>query len=244
MKESDIHDAPTEWQAMRVTYECTQGFQFCWAILGEGVNYPTNTAQDPTDLDEKVLLPDKCIIPGFQSVIIHGQMQSTMMIGHCLNVMTQAPFPNDKANLPNGVYVMRTYTELKDGNVTVVLQNLTTQPIHLVRGQVIGHVIAANTVPDAQCSPELLKKLDEDDPDVPQPIKPMVPQRQELLATLKKDGGLDHLKGWPPELAQKTIALLLEFHRVFSLEPNEIGCTDAMEHIIKLLKDEPFKEQF
>ena len=49
------------------------------------------------------------------------------MMGHRLNVMTQAPYPNDKANLPNGVYVMRTYTELKDGswNVTVVLQNLT-----------------------------------------------------------------------------------------------------------------------
>ena len=40
------------------------------------------------------------------------------------------------------------------------------------------------------------------------------------------------------------MALLLEFHHVFSLEPNEIGCTDAMEHVIELMKDEPFKERF
>ena len=38
--------------------------------------------------------------------------------------------------------------------------------------------------------------------------------------------------------------LLLEFHQIFSLEPNEIGCTDTTEHVIELLDDEPFKEQF
>ena len=50
---------------------------------------------------------------------------------------------------------------------------------------------------------------------------------------------MDHLKEWPPELARKAVALLLEFHHVFSLEPNEIGCTDTTEHVI-----EPFKERF
>ena len=70
-------------------------------------------------------------------------------------------------------------------------------------------------------------------------------QRQELLlAALKKDGGLDHLKEWPPEFAKKVVALLLEFHHIFSLEPNKIGCTDATKHIIELMKDEPFKERF
>ena len=40
------------------------------------------------------------------------------------------------------------------------------------------------------------------------------------------------------------MAVLLEFHHVFSLVPNEIGCTDATEHVIELMKDEPFKERF
>ena len=169
------------------------------------------------------------------------------MMGYQLNVMTQAPYPDDKADLPNGLYVMRTYTKLKDGSrsVSVVLRNLTARPIHLAQGQVVGRVVAANAVPDAQCSPESLKKLDDEDPDRPEPVILSTQQRQDLLlAALQKDGGLDHLKEWPPDLARKVVVLLLEFHHVFSLEPNEIGCTDAMEHVIELMKDEPFKERF
>ena len=99
-------------------------------------------------------------------------------------------------------------------------------------------MVTANTVPKAQCSPDLLKKMDEEDPEAPEPVKLMIPQRQELLlAALKKDDRLDCLKEWPPDLAQKTVALLLEFHHIFSLEPNEIGCTDTTEHIIELLKE-------
>ena len=84
------------------------------------------------DLDEKVLLTDKCMIPGFQSIVTHGCTQN-MMMGHWLNIMMQVPYPDDKADLPNGLYVMRTYTELKDGSrsVSIVLQNLTARPIHL-----------------------------------------------------------------------------------------------------------------
>ena len=247
VKELDIHGTPIEWQAARVAYEWTQGFQFHRAGLSERLNYLTNTALDPTDLDEKVLLTNKCIIPGFQSVVVHGQMQSTMMMGHYLNVMTQAPYPDDKADLCKGLYVMRTYTELKDSSrsVAVVLQNLMAWPIHLARGCIVGQVVVANVVPEAQCSPDLIRKLDEEDPGVPEPVKLTILQRQELLlAVLKKDGGLDRLKEWSPDLVQKAMVLLLEFHHVFSLEQNEIGCTDATEHVIELLKDEPFKERF
>ena len=187
------------------------------------------------------------MIPGFQSVVAHGRTQSTMMMGHRLNVMMQVPYPDDKADLPNGLYVMRRYTELKDGSqsVSIMLRNLTTRPIHLARGWVMGRVVAANAVPEAQCLPDLLKKLDDEDPDKPEPVKLSTQQRQDLLlTTLQKDSGLDRLKEWPPELARKAVALLLEFHHVFSLEPNEIGCTDATEHVIELMKDEPFKERF
>ena len=140
MKETEIHEAPTKWQAARVAFELMQGFQFRQTSLGERLKFPTNTAEDPLDLDEKVLFTDKCTIPGFQSVVAHGRTQNTMMMGHRLNVMMQAPYSDDKADLPNGFYVMRTYTELKDGSrsVSIVLWNLTTQPIHLARGRVVG----------------------------------------------------------------------------------------------------------
>ena len=104
---------------------------------------------------------------------------------------------------------------------------------------------AANTVLEVQCTPKLLKQLDDKDKGKPEPPKLSTQQRQELLlAALRKDSGLDRQNEWPPELARKVIALLLEFHHVFSLEPNEIGCTSATKHVIKLMKDEPFKERF
>ena len=109
----------------------------------------------------------------------------------------------------------------------------------------IGRVAAANVVPEAQCSPDLLKKLGDEGEDKPELTKLSMQQRQELLlAALEKDGGLNRLKDWLPELAKQAKALLLEFHHVFSLEPNEIGCTDATKHVIELMKDEPFKERF
>ena len=76
MKESEMHSAPMEWQTARVAYEWTQGFQFRRAGLSERLKFPTNTAEDPLDLDEKVLLTDKCTIPGFHSVVTHGHTQN------------------------------------------------------------------------------------------------------------------------------------------------------------------------
>ena len=38
--------------------------------------------------------------------------------------------------------------------------------------------------------------------------------------------------------------LLAEYHDMFSLDPVELGCTHSMEHIIKVMDDTPFKEQF
>ena len=54
-----------------------------------------------------------------------------MMMGNWLNIMTQAPYMEDKANLPNGIYIMRMYTELKDGsqNVAVVVCNMTAHQV-------------------------------------------------------------------------------------------------------------------
>ena len=247
MKESDMHNAPHEWQACHTSHDATQGFIMRQVSLGPGERFPTNTGEDPTDLDEPVRLTTKCTIPGFQTVVVHGWTEHTMMTGdQRLNVLTQAPYPDDQAGLPNGVYITRTYTDLEPGSrrVAVVVRNMTSRPIHLAKGKIVARVQAANLVPEATPSPELLKKLEADSPAVDKP-QLTVKERQELLLTaLKKDGGLDRLKDWPPALVAKAIRLLLEFHYIFSLEPNEIGCTDATEHTIELLKDEPFKERF
>ena len=48
---------------------------------------------------------------------------------------------------------------------------------------------------------------------------------------------MEDLKVWKTGLqkpATNACQLLLEFHSVFSLEPNEMDCTDTMEHVIEV----------
>ena len=92
-------------------------------------------------------------------------------------------------------------------------------------------------------SPELAKEFAETQgKEAP---KLTVEERQKLLMELlQQDGGLGQLKEWPPELALKFERMLMEHHHIFSLDKNEIGCTNTEEHIIELMDDEPFKERF
>ena len=160
-----MEDAPEAWQSAQHTYEFAK-----YMIQLNPEDYkmpmPTNMGQNPTDLDELVLLKNKATIPAFESIILHCRTRRTMMMGYKLHVMTQASYPEDWANLPNGVYVVKTYTELHDGscNVSVVLRNLTGKPVHLPAGRPVAWVVAANVIPDATPSLEFMRKLDELEP--------------------------------------------------------------------------------
>ena len=101
---------PEEWQRARRTHEYINGFLLRFMNPPEPV--PTNTNQNPLDLSEKVFLKKKCTIPGFESVVVRARTHRTMMMGYRLNVMTQAPFVEDWANLLVGVFVVPTYSEL------------------------------------------------------------------------------------------------------------------------------------
>ena len=103
------------------------------AAFGTGGRIPTNTGGNPVNLDETVSLTSKCVASPFESVIVHGRTQRTMMTDHWLNVMTQAPYPDDMAALPNGIYITRAYTDMKPGSrqVSVIIRNMTSRPIHL-----------------------------------------------------------------------------------------------------------------
>ena len=64
------------------------------------------------------------------------------------------------------------------------------------------------------------------------------------MELLRKDGGLSQLDNWTPELVHWFELMLMENHHIFSLDTNEIGCTDTAKHVIELLGKEPFKERF
>ena len=168
------------------------------------------------------------------------------MKGHRLNVMVQPPYPEDKAKLPVGLYIQRVYTEMKDGsqNISTVLCNGTGKPMHLAARQLVGCIVAANLVLDAVALPELEAKLAKDGE--PEPQLTMEQCQELLMKVLEENGSLGKLKGWKKGMALKAKWLLMEFHHIFCLEKNEMGCTNATEHIIELLpkQDEPFKERF
>ena len=126
------------------------------------------------------------------------------------------------------------------GMSLIVLRNLTSKTVHLSAGRCVARVSAANEVPEAVPSPELAKKLEEKE--AVEAPKLTVEERQQLLMKLlRENGGLEQLKEWPPELAVKFERMLMEHHHIFSLDKNEIGCTDAAKHVIELMDDEPFQ---
>ena len=60
----------------------------------------------------------------------------------------------------------------------------------------------------------------------------------------EKNGDLTMLEDWPEEDVKRAQWLLMEYHSIFSLDKNEMGCTDTTEHVIKLTKSELLKERF
>ena len=205
MKESEMENTPEAWRSAVHSYEFAN---YMVQVNPEdySVTRPINMGENPTDLDELVLLKNKATIPAFESIILHCHTRKTMMMGYKLHVMTQATYPEDHANLPNGVYVVKTYTKLCDGsrNVSVVLRNLTGKPVHLAAGRPVTQVVAVNAIPDATPSPEFLRKLDELELNRNPPKKLTIEERQKLLLELlRKEGRLDKLKQWPLELALK-----------------------------------------
>ena len=116
--------------------------------------------------------------------------------------------------------------------------------MHLTARQLVGHIVAANQVPDAMALPKLEAKLAQDGE--PEPLLTTEQCQELLMKVLEENSSLGKLKGWKEETTLKAKWLLMEFHHIFSLEKNEMGCTDATKHIIKLLPepDELFKERF
>ena len=246
MKESEMHNLEPAWQYAKAGYEYTHFIMNPDNVpMEEGQSFPTNTGRNPIDLDEKLLLKKKQVLLPFSNTMVHCKTREMQMQGYKLHVMIHTPYPEDKSSLPNGIYILKTYTELKDGsrNVSVVLRNLTSKMIHLAPGRCVARVATANEVPKAMPSLELAKALDETLPK--EAPKLTIEERQKLLMELlRQDGGLEQLKEWPTELALKFEQMLMAHHHIFSLDKNEIGCTDMAEHIIELMDDEPFKERF
>ena len=100
-------------------------------------------------------------------------------------------------------------------------------------------VVSALPVPEPPKS-ESLQVRNDKHPNLQIP-KLMVRQRHDKLFNELDLSGLD---SWAPELVDAAHWLLAKYHDVFSLDLVELGCTQSIEHTIKVTDATPFKEQF
>ena len=101
----------------------------------------------------------------------------------------------------------------------------------------VAQVMSASLVPLTELLPEMEAILGGESR--PEPMSVVVRQ-EKLLEQLNLDG----LYHWSPGNVAAARELVLAYHDVFALESNELGCTSAIEHEIRIENSEPFKEQF
>ena len=92
MKESEMENAPEAWRSALHSYKFAN-YMVQLNPEDYSMTLPTNTGENPIDLDELVLLKNKATIPAFESIILHCRTCKTMMMGYKLHVMTQATYP-------------------------------------------------------------------------------------------------------------------------------------------------------
>ena len=234
LKESEIDKLATPWA-------CVRKSTLLWAATTRVAVVRADVAMKPVDVmgyEEPVHLLAAEVVKPFKMLVVKARTKITFTTGH-LHCSTLAMDSKDGI-LPPGLIVTSAYTVLKRGSKTVpvVLRNTTGSPIILKKGQKVARVQAANEVPRPRLRLGTLESLE-----APENWKPglSVEERKERLMTILDLSGLDH---WPEDKAGRAHKLLMEYHDIFSLDDNELGCTSQVKHNIKVTDDEPFKEQF
>ena len=116
---------------------------------------------------------------------------------------------------------------------------MTASDMTIHKGEKIVWVQTTSKMPKQSLCPGTLEALDEEQGITRKPLT-----RAERQAKVLKELNLEALDEWPEELAQCAWDLIQEYHDVFSLDKNELGCTNLVKHKIKIVDSEPFKEHF
>ena len=210
----------------------------------EGAETPVEGASGGSpegSIDELVTVWESVHLGPFQTEIIEGWVKP--LLGYTSYVMIKPLRVEGRSRetklLPPGLHILRAYTRLKNGSgrVSLVVRNVSDSHIFLEKGVSVARVVSASLVPPMELSPEMEAALG-----VESRPKPMsVAARQEKLP---EKLNLDRLAHWSQENAVAVRELVLAYHDVFALESNELGCTSAIEHEVRIENDEPFKERF
>ena len=141
--------------------------------------------------------------------------------------------------LPPGLQVLYAFTVQKRGGskVSIVVRNVSESPIYLKKGIQFTCLVPATPIPPSV--PALVSEGAAAWEAIAEPLS-VAEQQVKLLKKLDLSG----LKNWAPRNAEAAEQLVLSYHDVFALDKNELGCTSAVEHEIRIVDSEPFKERF
>ena len=189
-------------------------------------------------MDELVTVKESVCLGPFQTKIIEGRVKP--LLGDTPHVMITLlrveGQPQEAKLLLLGLHVLHAYTRLKNGSskVSLMVRNISDSHIFLKKGVPVVQVMSASPVPPTELLPETEATLGVEAQ--PEPMSVAVRQ-EKLLEKLNLDG----LAYWCPRNAVAAREQVLAYHDIFTLEGNELGCTSAIEHNIRI---ENSKERF
>ena len=215
---------------------------FTLGSAGEAQSEGASGRPQEVDVDELVMVRESVHLGRFQTKIIEGWVKP--LFGDMAHMMI-TPLkvgegqPWEARPLPLGLHILHAYTCLKNssGKVSLMVRNMCYSHIFLKKGVPVVGVMSASLVPPTELSPEMEAALGMEAR--PEPML-VVTRQEKLLEKLNLDG----LAHWSQRNAAVARELVLAYHEVFALESNELGCTSAIEHEIRIKNSEPFKEWF
>ena len=206
------------------------------ALLNDFALFASTSAFIPLIRVPLVMVRESVRLGPFHTEIIEGQVKP--FLGDTAHIMVM-PLKvgegqlRDSRPLLLGLHVLHVYTHLKNGSskVSLVVRNTSNTGVPVAR------VVSASPVPPTELSPDMEAVLGTEARPEPMPV---VVRQEKLLEKLN----LDRLAHWSPGNAVAVRELVLAYHDVFTLEGNELGCTSAIKHEIRIENSEPFKEWF
>ena len=236
IKESEMDQISTPWSTVRLAQllsrrVVTEGTP----LEGEG----RAGTPEKNEVDTVVEMGSSVLVGPFQTEILEGKIsQAPMCDAHVMVTPAgRAELKQDGGHqLPPGLQVLHTYTTIMAGRkqIPIVVRNMTDQAIFLKKGPRVAHVVSATLAPQGETPTQ------SEDTHAPKERMTVQEWQDKLLEKLNLDG----LSQWTPRNAAIARELLLSYHDAFVLKPDELGCTSAIEHEIRLCDEEPFKEQF
>ena len=236
IKESEMDRISTSWVTVRLSQLLSR------RVVAEGT--PGRGAEEANmprekEVDAVVEMKSSTHVGPFQMEILEGRLSQAPT--HNTHVMV-TPLGCTEAKrdgghqLPPGIQVLHVYTTLTANSkqIPIVVRNVTDQAIFLKKGAQVAHVVSVDLAPLEEAPSKL------EDTQTAKERMTVRERQDKLLEKLNLDG----LSEWTPRNATTARELLLSYHDAFALEPDELGCTSAIEHEIHLTDEEPFKERF